>query len=157
MIYFHSSVIVVQINGKTVPGMVPGTKKEEHMRQALKFLFGVRIPHTIGEITASRNKVMRLFTKEGILITLTNNLVGSHNNLFATRLGAGDYELGLVTMLPQLVGMAILIPGGIFTDSLNNKRKMVTSALFIFWVIFIFRIIATGLWALRWQILRREI
>lgn len=100
------------------------------MRQALKYLFGVRIPHAIGSITASRNRVMRLFTYEGILITLINNLVGSHNNLFAIRLGAGDYELGLVTMLPQLVGMAVLIPGGIFTDSLKNKRDMVTSALF---------------------------
>ena len=73
---------------------------------------------------------MRLFTYEGILITLINNLVGSHNNLMATRLGAGDYELGLVTILPQLVGMIILIPGGILTDCLKNKRDMVTSALF---------------------------
>lgn len=73
---------------------------------------------------------MRLFTYEGILITLVNNLVGSHNNLYATRLGAGDFELGLVTMLPQLVGMAVLIPGGILTDSMKNKKDMVTSALF---------------------------
>lgn len=72
---------------------------------------------------------MRLFTYEGILITLINNLVSNHNNLFATRLGAGDYELSLVTMLPQLVGMAVLIPGGILTDSMKNKRDMVTSAL----------------------------
>jgi len=72
---------------------------------------------------------MRLFTYEGILITLVNNLVGNHNNLFAMRLGAGDYELGLVTMLPQLVGMIVLIPGGIITDGMKNKRDMVTSAL----------------------------
>lgn len=99
------------------------------MKKAAKYLFGVRIPHAIGAIKAPRNHVMRLFTYEGILITLINNLVGSHNNLYATRLGAGDYELGLVTMLPQLVGMAVLIPGGILTDSLKNKRDMVTSAL----------------------------
>lgn len=100
------------------------------MKSALKYLFGTRIPHAIGAVTAPRNQVMRLFTYEGILITLINNLVSSHNNLFATRLGAGDYELGLVTMLPQLVGMAVLIPGGILTDILKNKRDMVTSALF---------------------------
>lgn len=100
------------------------------MKNALKYLFGVRIPHAINAMTASRNQVMRLFTYEGILITLINNLVGSHNNFYATRLGAGDYELGLVTMLPQLVGMAVLIPGGILTDCLKSKRDMVTSALF---------------------------
>ena len=100
------------------------------MKNALSYLFGVRIPHAINAIAAPRYRVMRLFTFEGILITLINNLVSSHNNLYATRLGAGDYELGLVTMLPQLVGMAILIPGGILTDVLKNKRDMVTSALF---------------------------
>lgn len=99
------------------------------MKNSLKYLLGVRIPHAIDAIRAPRNQVMRLFAFEGVLITLINNLVGSHNNLFASRLGAGDYELGLVTMLPQLVGMAILIPGGILTDRLRNKRDMVTSAL----------------------------
>ena len=92
------------------------------MKNSLKYLLGVRIPHAIDAIRAPRNQVMRLFAFEGVLITLINNLVGSHNNLFASRLGAGDYELGLVTMLPQLVGMAILIPGGILTDRLRNKR-----------------------------------
>lgn len=101
------------------------------MKNALKYLFDVRVPHAIDALTAPRNRLIRLFTYEGILITLINNLVGSHNNLYATRLGAGDYELGLVTMLPQLVGMAILIPGGILTDILKNKRDMVTSALFV--------------------------
>lgn len=100
------------------------------MKDALRYLFSVRIPHALSTITSPRSKVMRLFTYEGILITLINNLVSSHNNLYATRLGAGDYELGLVTMLPQLVGMAVLIPGGILTDVLKNKRDMVITALF---------------------------
>jgi len=99
------------------------------MKKTLKHLFYVKLPHVIGSVSNPRYRVMRLFTYEGILITLINNLVGSHNNLYATRLGAGDYELGLATMLPQLVGMAVLIPGGIFTDSLKSKRDMVTSAL----------------------------
>ena len=101
------------------------------MKQALKYLFGVRLPHAISAISEPNNKVMRLFIYEGIIITLINNMVGSHNNLYATRLGAGDYELGLATMIPQLVGMAVLIPGGILTDNLKSKRDMVTSALFM--------------------------
>jgi MFS family permease len=108
------------------------------MKQALKYIFGVRIPHAVGTVTSPRNKVMRLFTYEGIIITLINNLVSSHNNLYATRLGAGDYELGLVTMLPQLVGMVVLIPGGILTDILRSKRDMVTSALFAVACVYVF-------------------
>lgn len=99
------------------------------MKKIIKYILKVRLPHAINSITSPGNRVMRLFTYEGIMITLVNNLVGSHNNLFATRLGAGDYELGLVTILPQLVGMIVLIPGGILTDCLKNKRDMVISAL----------------------------
>lgn len=100
------------------------------MGNILFYIFKVRIPHAINSFRSDENRTMRLFTYEGILITLINNLAGGHNNLFATRLGATDYDLGLVTMLPQLVGMAVLIPGGILTDSMKNKRDMVTSALF---------------------------
>ena len=99
------------------------------MKNILAYIIKVRIPHAVNSLTSSENRVLRLFTFEGILITMINNLVGSHNNLFATRLGASDYELGLVTMLPQLVGMAVLIPGGILTDSMKNKRDMVILAL----------------------------
>lgn len=107
------------------------------MKNSLKYLFKVRLPHGISSITSPRNRVMRLFTYEGILFTLINNMVGNHNNLYATRLGAGDFELGLVTMLPQLVGMAVLIPGGIFTDRMRSKRDMVTSALLVVACIYI--------------------
>lgn len=82
---------------------------------------------------------MRLFAIEGILITFVNNLVGNNNNMFATRLGAGDFELSLINLLPQLVGMLVLIPGGILTDFLKNKRDMVTTALLA--VAFIYAVI----------------
>lgn len=100
------------------------------MNNFLFYIFKVKIPHAIHSITSSDRRVMRLFTYEGILITLVNNLVSNNNNFFAARLGATDYELGLVTTLPQLVGMAVLIPGGIITDRMKNKRDMVTKALF---------------------------
>jgi MFS family permease len=60
---------------------------------------------------------------------LINYLIGFNNNLFATRLGASDYELSLVITLPQLVGMLVLIPGGILTDRMKNKRSMVIFSL----------------------------
>jgi MFS family permease len=79
--------------------------------------------------TAPHNRNLVLFTIEGTLITLINYLIGYNNNLFATRLGANDYQLSLVTTLPQLVGMLVLIPGGILTDRMKNKRSMVVIAL----------------------------
>jgi Na+/melibiose symporter-like transporter len=73
--------------------------------------------------------MMMLFTVEGILITLVNNLINNNNNLLASRMGASDYEISLVITLPQLVGMLVLIPGGILTDRMTSKRKMVVAAL----------------------------
>lgn len=75
------------------------------------------------------NRILVLFAVEGLLITIVNNLVGNYNNLFATRLGANDFQLSLVTTLPQLVGMLVLIPGGILTDRMPNKRNMVILSL----------------------------
>lgn len=78
---------------------------------------------------ATDNRILVMFAVEGLLITLVNNLVGNYNNLFATRLGANDFELSLVITLPQLVGMLVLIPGGILTDRMPNKRNMIIMAL----------------------------
>lgn len=85
-----------------------------------------RIKHYMG---AAGNRILVLFAAEGLLITLVNNLVGNYNNLFAARLGANDFELSLVITLPQLVGMLVLIPGGILTDRMSNKRDMIIMAL----------------------------
>lgn len=76
-----------------------------------------------------KNRMMLLFTLEGILITLVNNLIGNNNNILATRMGANDFEMSLVITLPQLIGMLVLIPGGILTDRMINKRKMVIISL----------------------------
>lgn len=78
-----------------------------------------------------------LFTMEGMLITIVNNLIGNNNNLFATRLGANEFELGLLITIPQLVGMFVLLPGGILTDRMKNKRSMVISSLFLVMVFYI--------------------
>lgn len=81
------------------------------------------------KITEPGNRILLLFTLEGMLITLVNNLVGNNNNIFATRLGANDLQLSLLTTIPQLVGLMVLIPGGILTDRMKNKRNMVMGSL----------------------------
>lgn len=77
------------------------------------------------------NAAIRLFAIEGVLIALVNNIVNNNNYLFATRMGANDFQISLVASLPQLVGMLVLIPGGILTDRMPNKRRMVITTLFL--------------------------
>ncbi len=96
------------------------------MRDYKKLRYQKLIALLIHNVTAPGNRILLLFTLEGILITLVNNLVGNNNNLFATRLGASDYELSLVTTLPQIIGMLVLIPGGILTDRMANKREIIS-------------------------------
>lgn len=101
------------------------------MKNIIKQRYHERITGILYSMKAPGNRILLLFTIEGILITLVINLVGNNNNLFATRLGASDYELSLVTTLPQLIGMLVLIPGGILTDRMVNKRSMVNASLFL--------------------------
>lgn len=89
-------------------------------------------------ISKKQNRMLLLFTLEGMLITLVNNLVGNNNNLFATRLGANELQLSLLTTIPQLVGLMVLIPGGILTDRMKNKRNMVMVSLSILTMFYAF-------------------
>lgn len=54
------------------------------------------------KITEPGNRLLLVFTLEGMLITLVNNLVGNNNNIFATRLGASDLQLSLLTYRPDV-------------------------------------------------------
>lgn len=107
------------------------------MKNKLRYLYHELIPHMLRSVAAPGNQILLLFTIDGILITLVNNLIDANNNLFANRLGAGDYELSLVIMLPQLVAMMILLPGGILTDRMKDKKNMVSASLTVLAVVYI--------------------
>ena len=68
---------------------------------------------------------------DGLFVSAAFAIAAQNNNLFALRLGANDFQLSLVQFLPQIFNMLILIPGGLFIDSLFNKRRMVTISLVI--------------------------
>ncbi|MDR0303133.1 MAG: MFS transporter [Treponema sp.] len=78
---------------------------------------------------AGSNPIAARYAMDGLLAALAVNIGVNNNNLFALRLGAGDYQLSLVNFLPQIFTMLILIPGGLFAGSLHNKRRMVIGAL----------------------------
>jgi hypothetical protein len=78
---------------------------------------------------ANSNPVAARYALDGLLAALAVNIASNNNNLFALRLGAGDYQLSLVQFLPQIFTMLILIPGGLFAGSLHNKRRLIIGAL----------------------------
>jgi len=78
---------------------------------------------------ANSNPVAARYALDGLLAALAVNIAANNNNLFALRLGAGDYQLSLVQFLPQIFTMLILIPGGLFAGSLHNKRRLIIGAL----------------------------
>lgn len=78
---------------------------------------------------SSGNNALLMFTIEGILFAIATNVINNNNNLFALRLGATDAQVSLVSSIPQFVGLLVLLPLGILTDRMRNKRVMVTLSL----------------------------
>lgn len=70
-----------------------------------------------------------IYMLEAIVYTSAFVMVGNNINLFAKRMGASDYTLGLFQFAPHLAQMLILLPGGIFADSLASKKKLVLGSL----------------------------
>jgi len=68
---------------------------------------------------------------DGLLTLGAMSIASNNNNLFAQRLGATDFQLSMLQFFPHIITLLILIPAGIFTDSLRNKRKMITLMLLL--------------------------
>jgi len=80
---------------------------------------------------AITNPVATNYAIDGFLLIGALNLAGSNNNIFAQRLGAGDFHLAMLQFLPQVINLLIIIPAGIFADSLRNKGRLVSGALVV--------------------------
>jgi len=78
-----------------------------------------------------------LYMAEGVLLNLATGLVSNNYYLFASAMGANDYQLSLIQFAPQMVNMIILLPAGIFLDSLANKKKMVVMSILVTSIVYI--------------------
>jgi len=68
---------------------------------------------------------------DGILVAGALGIAVNNNNLFAQRLGADDFQLSLLQLVPSLLTLFLLIPAGLFADSLRNKRLMMSVMLVV--------------------------
>lgn len=84
--------------------------------------------------TASRNTLF--FTLEGAVGAIILNLANPFFSMFARRIGANDYQIGLVSSLPALIGILALIPGSIFVDRAANKKKTVSILILLFGIMY---------------------
>ncbi|MDR0465429.1 MAG: MFS transporter [Treponema sp.] len=74
------------------------------------------------------------YAADGLLAVSAVNIANTNFGLFAVRLGASDFQLSLVHFFPHIFTLMVLIPGGLFMDSLQNKKRIVI--VMIFFVIF---------------------
>lgn len=78
----------------------------------------------------------------GILATISLNLVNPYYSKFAERLGATDYQIAYLTSLPHFISILAFIPGAILIESLTSKQKtigytMLLNKLFFLFIAFI--------------------
>ena len=74
---------------------------------------------------------------DGLLALGAINLAINNNNLFAQRLGAGDFHLAMIQFLPQMLNLFFLVPVGLLVDSLANKRRMLSGTMVVAAVFFL--------------------
>jgi len=78
---------------------------------------------------AKSNPAAVRYVIDGLYIAFATSIAMSGFGLFAIRLGADDFQLSLLQFLPQIFTLLVLIPGGLFMDSLHNKKGIVTGTL----------------------------
>ena len=72
-----------------------------------------------------------LFMCEGAAGAIVLNLTNPFFSMFAKRMGAGDFQISLVSSLPALVGILALIPGALIVDKQSDKKNIVALLLII--------------------------
>jgi MFS family permease len=74
---------------------------------------------------------IRLNVYHGIIANIALNMVNPFVGIFAVRLGATNYQIGLVSSAPALVGLLSMIPGGKFIDTRLDRKRWCATFMFL--------------------------
>lgn len=94
------------------------------MLQALVSDLSTRRPAGDGHDALERN--IRVNIYHGISSIMALNLAAPFIGIFAVKLGASDFQVGLLSSGPALVSLLSMIPGGRFIDGQPHKRTVVS-------------------------------
>lgn len=86
-----------------------------------------RIYPTTGDNSVSR--LSATLAVEGLLAAIILNLGSAYSQMFASRMGATDSQIALITALPQLLALLVLIPGALLASRIHDRRRPVEVAV----------------------------
>lgn len=73
----------------------------------------------------------KLSIRNGIASTIVGNITSNYFALFAISvLGASNYQIGLISSLPQFIGMFAMLAGSILLGRLDEKKKFTALSIF---------------------------
>jgi MFS family permease len=85
------------------------------------------------------NENERLSIYNGLASTISTNAVNGYIPLFALSvLGATNQQMGLITSLPSIIGMLAMIPGTIWLNRVQSKKKFTVVSTFFTRLLFMF-------------------
>ena len=73
---------------------------------------------------------------EGLLAAVVGNLATGYTQMFAARMGATDTQIGYISALPQLLALAVLIPGALLANRSCDRRRPVEIAVILYGILY---------------------
>lgn len=68
---------------------------------------------------------------EGLLAAIVGNLATGYTQMFASRMGATNTQIGYISALPQLLALIVLIPGALLASRSRDRRRPVEIAIIL--------------------------
>lgn len=91
-----------------------------------------------GSSSDSLERNVRMNVYHGIASIMALSLAVPFIGIFAVRIGASDFQVGLLSSGPALVSLLSMIPGGRFMDGQSRKRRMVARFIFLHRLFYVF-------------------
>lgn len=107
-------------------------------QQVSTLLTDLKTSRTGGPGDAAVERNIRVNIYHGITSIMALNLVAPFIGIFAVKIGASDFQVGLLSSGPALVSLLSMIPGGRFMDRQPKKRDLVTRFIFFHRLFFLF-------------------